>query len=202
MRVILASGSPRRRELLGVLFQEFEILSADIDETPLDGEDPEVYARRLASEKAIAVAARLDAANTTITTNETNRLIIAADTVVALEGEILGKPVDAAEARSMLRRLAEHSHTVFTGFALLKGDDDAPIVDAARTTVHFDSVPDAAIARYVDSGLPMDRAGGYGIQDPFGARYIRGIEGDYNNVVGLPVHALGRALADHGLLPE
>lgn len=189
-RIVLASRSPRRRELLSFLFPAFECLAADIDESPRPGEVPEDYARRLAFEKASAVLATL-ASN--ISAAGAGTIVIGADTVIDRDGEIMGKPVDAEEARVMLRRLANRSHQVVTGYAILTAGGE-PLVRAEITAVTFDTLPDEAIAEYVASGVPLDRAGAYGIQDGFGALYIKRIDGDYNNVVGLPVRAVARAL--------
>lgn len=188
-KVVLASRSPRRRELLAHLFPAFDSSAADIDETPRPGETPEAYARRLAHEKALAIRAGLSA------DERARTLVIGADTAIDRDGLILGKPANENEARDMLRELAGRSHAVLTGFALLPPSGKA-LVDAAVTVVVFDQVSDEAIAEYVASGLPLDRAGAYGIQDAFGVRYIRKIDGDYYNVMGLPVNAIRRALAE------
>ena len=173
MNLILASRSPRRAELLAAAGISFEVLAADIDETPRDGEAPDAYVERLAIEKARAVLAlRPDAS------------VLGADTTVTIAGLILGKPVDADEATAMLQRLRGRVHDVFTGVALVSAEGVSSAVD--RTRVWFDPVTDEDISAYVESGEPVDRAGAYAIQG-LASRFIPRIEGSYTNVVGLPV---------------
>ncbi|MEY4634470.1 MAG: hypothetical protein RJA55_268 [Acidobacteriota bacterium] len=173
MNLILASRSPRRSELLAAAGIAFEVLAADIDETPRDGEAPGAYVERLAIEKARAVLAlRPDAT------------VLGADTTVTIDGLILGKPVDASEAAAMLRRLRGRPHDVFTGVALVSADGVQSAVELTR--VWFDSMTDEDISWYVESGEPVDRAGAYAIQG-LASRFIPRIEGSYSNVVGLPV---------------
>jgi len=181
--LVLASASPRRAELLAAAGIAFEVDTADIDETPRAGEAPDVYVRRLAEAKARAVAAR-----------HPGRLVLGADTTVVVDGVILGKPVDAADARDMVRRLAGRAHEVLTGVALV-GDGTAQ-VDLAVTTVWFAPMSDADVDAYVASGEPMDKAGAYGIQGR-AARYVTRIEGSYSNVVGLPVALVHALLAEY-----
>ena len=171
--IVLASRSPRRAELLAAAGISFEVLAADIDETPRDGEAPDAYVERLAIEKARAVLAlRPDAS------------VLGADTTVTIDGLILGKPVDADEATAMLQRLRGRVHDVFTGVALVSAEGVSSAVD--RTRVWFDPVTDEDISAYVESGEPVDRAGAYAIQG-LASRFIPRIEGSYTNVVGLPV---------------
>ncbi len=180
MTLILASRSPRRAELLVAAGIAFEVLAADVDETPHPGEAPEAYVERLAIEKARAVLAlRPDAS------------VLGADTTVVIDGLILGKPADAAEATAMLRRLRGRVHEVFTGVALVR----AGRVDSAveRTRVWFDPMTDEDISWYVASGEPVDRAGAYAIQG-LASRFIPRIEGSYANVVGLPVAVVSSIL--------
>ncbi|MDP2321540.1 MAG: Maf family protein [Acidobacteriota bacterium] len=173
MNLILASRSPRRAELLAAAGISFEVLAADIDETPREGEAPGAYVERLAIEKARAVLAlRPDAT------------VLGADTTVTIDGLILGKPVDASEATAMLRRLRGRAHDVFTGVALVSSEDVQSAVELTR--VWFDSMTDEDISWYVESGEPVDRAGAYAIQG-LASRFIPRIEGSYSNVVGLPV---------------
>jgi septum formation protein len=178
--MVLASSSPRRKQLLELLGLRFEVVPANIDETWRNGEPPAAHAERLAREKATA-AARDGAA------------VIGADTIVVIGGEILGKPRDAGEARAMLRRLAGREHDVFTGVAVAYGRRVASGVE--RTAVWFRPLDDATIAEYVATGEPMDKAGAYGIQG-FGAVLVERIEGDYFTVMGmglgLRVDLLGR----------
>ncbi|MDP2389111.1 MAG: Maf family protein [Acidobacteriota bacterium] len=171
--LVLASRSPRRAELLAAAGIPFEVLAADIDETPREGEAPDAYVERLAIEKARAVLAlRPDAA------------VLGADTTVTIDGLILGKPVDAREATAMLRRLRGRAHDVFTGVALVSTEGVRSGVELTR--VWFNSMTDEDISWYVESGEPVDRAGAYAIQG-LASRFIPRIEGSYSNVVGLPV---------------
>jgi septum formation protein len=179
LKVVLASRSPRRAELLRAAGIEFDVRSADIDETPRAGEDPEAYVLRLAEEKARAVAAGED------------EVVLAADTTVVLGDEIMGKPVDTADATRMLRALAGQKHQVVTGICVRRGDRCAH--DLASTAVWFAPLGDAEIADYVASGEPMDKAGAYAIQG-LASRFIDRIDGSYSNVVGLPVALTYRLL--------
>lgn len=167
--LVLASASPRRAELLRAAGIPFEVIVADIDERPAPGEAPEPYARRMAMSKARAVIPKAG-----------GRPVLAADTVVVVDGDILGKPADPADATRMLTRLAGRTHEVLTAVTL-----GAHTV-VARTTVEFAPLSAAEIASYVASGEPMDKAGAYGIQG-LASRFISRIEGSYSNVVGLPV---------------
>ena len=171
--IILASKSPRRSELLRAAGISFEVLAADIDETPHPDENPAAYVERLAIDKARAVLAlRPDAT------------VLGADTTVTIGGEILGKPLDDADATRMLRKLSGTAHDVHTGVALVSSRGVRSAVDTTR--VWFDSLTDEDIAWYVGTGEPIDRAGAYAIQG-FASRFIPRIEGSYSNVVGLPV---------------
>lgn len=173
MTLILASRSPRRSELLAAAGIPFEVLAAEIDETPRAGEAPDAYVERLAIEKARAVLALRPAA-----------AVLGADTTVTIDGLILGKPASAAEATDMLRRLSGRVHDVLTGVALVSAEGVHSAVD--RTRVWFEAMTDEDISWYVESGEPVDRAGGYAIQG-LASRFIPRIEGSYTNVVGLPV---------------
>ena len=190
MRTILASSSPRRRELLAQLGLRFEIVKPDIDESRRDAEDLIAYAERLSREKAQAVAHLLDGGPA---------LIISADTIVLDGGELLGKPADAADARRMLRQLRGRAHVVVTAFTLHRASDAPRVITRhARTLAYMRDFNDAEIEAYIASGDPLDKAGAYGIQnDAF--RPVARIEGSYSNVVGLPLEALAEALAELGL---
>lgn len=184
--VILASGSPRRRELLGKLVAEFDVVVADVDEDALTVEDPEQTARILAREKALTVYA-----------DHRDSIVIGGDTVVALEidGVLtqLSKPVDEADAVRMLGLLSGRTHTVITGVCVKwpKGIS----VFAERSEVTFGVMNEVQIAAYVATGEPMDKAGAYGLQG--GARqYVTQIKGDMENVIGLPVDRLREALRE------
>lgn len=181
-KIILASRSPRRAELLAAAGIPFEVLAADIDESVRPAEAPAAYVERLAVEKARAVLALLNDKPQGLAPRDV--IVLAADTTVAINGSILGKPVDDREATEMLRRLRGRVHDVFTGVALA----DAAGVQSAveRTRVWFGPMTDEDISWYVASGEPVDRAGAYAIQG-LASRFIPRIEGSYSNVVGLPV---------------
>jgi septum formation protein len=177
-QVILASASPRRAEILRTVDWPFETLPLDIDETRAAGEDAVTYVQRLARAKAEAAALRYPAAN-----------IVAADTVVVIGEQILGKPRDNEDARGMLRKLSGQWHQVLTGVAFIDGAAAEVRVGYESTEVKFAVMSLAEIDWYVSSGEPLDKAGAYAIQG-LGARFIEGIRGDYFNVVGLPVRLL------------
>lgn len=183
--IVLASGSPRRRDLLKGLGWRFRVVVPQVDETPRLGESPVRLCSRLSAEKAASVQnLRVDA------------LVIAADTIVVVDGEILGKPSDKKESMEMLRRLQGRSHEVLTGIGLFwKG---SMVSDVERTVVHFRALDDAAVAAYAETGEGMDKAGAYAIQGK-GALLVSSIEGDYFNVVGLPLCKLGSVLEEMGL---
>ena len=180
-KLVLASRSPRRAELLAAAGIEFTVRVADVDETPFEGEAPRVYVLRIAREKARAVQASAD------------EVVLAADTTVVLGDEIMGKPADAADAARMLRVLAGKRHEVITAICLRCGGDVE--TDIASTSVWFAPLSDAEIADYVASGEPMDKAGAYGIQG-LASKFIDRIEGSYSNVVGLPIALTYRRLRE------
>lgn len=187
MRLILASSSPRRRELLTQLGLRFEIIKPDIDETRRAAEDLVDYARRLSREKAEAVATLLDGQPA---------LIISADTIVMDGGELLGKPADAADARRMLRQLRGREHVVLTAFTLYRSADAPRIITLhARTAVEMRDFSETEIEAYIASGDPLDKAGAYAIQNE-AFRPVARIQGSYSNVVGLPLDELQSALSD------
>jgi septum formation protein len=173
---VLASASPRRAELLARAGIDFDTRPAHVDETPWPGEEPEAHVRRLAEAKARAVAV-----------DHRGALVLGSDTIVVLDGRILGKPLDADEARAMLRALSGRAHDVLTGVALVIGDEAR--VDVCRTRVWFRTLTAAEIDGYVATGEPMDKAGAYGIQGG-AARFVERIEGSRSNVVGLPVEVV------------
>jgi septum formation protein len=185
-KLILASASPRRRELLTQTGLEFTVQPADLDETPLEGEAAAAYVQRLAVEKAQAVCASHRGGHPDEPT-----VVLAADTAVVLpDGEILGKPRNAADARRMLEALAGRTHAVMTGLAAVSsGFANQPsrtVSDVEITQVTMNLITPEEIAAYVAGGEPMDKAGAYAIQG-FAARWIPRIEGDFFNVVGLPI---------------
>ena len=172
VELVLASGSPRRRRMLEQLGLNFRVAVPAIDESALAGEEPEAHAVRLAAEKARAVAAPEDA------------VVLAADTVVAHRGDILGKPSDARDAAAMLRRLSGCTHRVITGVCILAGAREH--LFSVTTEVEFKALTPEEIEHYVRTGEPMDKAGAYGIQGG-AAPMVRGSRGSYTNVVGLPL---------------
>ena len=184
-RVVLASSSPRRRELLSLVGIPHEVLPADIDESYLSEEDPRAHAERLAREKA-AVVARSDPRAVTI----------AADTIVVVDGDVLGKPRDEAHAADMLRRLGGRSHSVVTAVAAVWRGAAASGVEEVGVT--FRPISDREIAAYIATGEPMDKAGAYGIQG-FGATIVERVDGDYFAVMGLAINRLVRMLEGLGL---
>ena len=178
-KLILASSSPRRAEILRTVGWPFEACPVDIDETRKLHEEAASYVERLAQEKARS-AARVLAGGSTI---------IGADTVVVIDAEILGKPRDGDDARRMLRQLNGHWHQVLTGVAVINGTPSEIRVAHETTEVKFATISEEEIDWYVTSGEPLDKAGAYAIQG-LGSRFIEGIRGDYFNIVGLPVRLL------------
>ena len=179
MKLILASASQRRAEILRSAGLQFTVLSSAVDETPMPNEVPQDLVRRLALAKADLVAARaLGPA-----------IVIAADTVVVLEGAILGKPRTSEDARQMLEKLSGRTHSVMTGVALIRLPDAERRDFVETTQVHFASVSNEEIVKYLASGEPFDKAGAYAIQG-HGGRFVPRIDGCYFNVVGLPLARL------------
>lgn len=188
MKLILASASPRRRELLRLITEDFLVHNSNVEETLPPGLSPSETVGRLACRKALSMRQAFG-----------QDAILGSDTVVALDGAILGKPADGREACSMLRRLSGRTHEVFTGVCLSL-PDAAPYTFVSRAQVTFSPLSEEEILAYVASGEPMDKAGAYGIQGG-GARFIERIEGDYYTVMGLPVCELYHLMRDLGLLP-
>src|SRR6201981_1633284 len=191
MRLILASASPRRAEILRDAGYHFSILSSAIDETPFAGESPNDLVLRLAEAKAELAAARAVGP----------AILIAADTEVVLNGHIFGKPRSSDDARHMLTKLSGRSHAVLTGVCLIRLPDAERLSFVETTLVEFAPLSDEAITRYLATGEPHDKAGAYAIQG-YAARYIPRIEGCYFNVVGLPLARLQHALAALGWTEE
>lgn len=189
-RLVLASASPRRRRLLAWLAVPYATETADVDEEPLPGEEAPALVARLARAKAVAVATRCPDA-----------WVLGCDTVVEIDGTVLGKPADRAEAETMLARLAGREHIVATGVALLAPGGAVRSTDVVLTRVRFRSLDGAAIRSYVASGEADDKAGAYAIQG-HGAGLIERIEGSFTNVIGLPLTEVGRALREAGLLGD
>lgn len=173
-KLILASGSPRRSEIMNSVGWKFTKVIPDIDESERVGELPGDYVRRLAKEKAEAVAA-----------SHPGEIILAADTTVVIDDQIIGKPIDDEDARRMIRMLSGNWHEVLTGVALFQ--DDRAEVGIQTTRVKFAKMSDAEVDFLVAKGDPLDKAGAYAVQAQ-AALFIEGIEGDYWNVVGLPIH--------------
>ena len=188
MKIVLASQSPRRRQLLGQMGLEFTTQSPEIDESAFHGRDARDLVETLSREKARWVARQ----------QTPDTLVIGADTVVALDGAILGKPHSREEAVSMLTALSGRTHQVYTGVTLARGEDI--LTEHEVTAVTFRPLTAAEIDAYVQSGEPMDKAGAYGIQG-LGALLAERLEGDYFNVMGLPLCRLGRMLTRFGLDP-
>ncbi len=184
MEWILASASPRRRELLAELLQSFEILPSQAEEIVEGSPSPETLVKILAKQKAAEVVSRGAAAG---------KAVIGSDTVVALDGEILGKPKDEAQAKEMLKALSGRSHEVYTGVCISypTADGRAQLIDAACTKVYFLPLTEEKIDEYVATGSPMDKAGAYGIQD---GGLVERIEGSFSNVVGLPLELCERMI--------
>ena len=183
--LILASASPRRRELLEQIGLTFEVETADIDETPRLAEEPVAYVKRLAEHKAAAVFARH--------TDRARMIVLGADTTVVVDGQILGKPEDEADAARMLRLLSGRVHRVITGVALITATAP-PMVAAEITEVEFAPLSESQIAAYIATGEPMGKAGAYAIQGR-AARFIPRVDGCYFNVVGLPLARVTAMLA-------
>jgi septum formation protein len=184
--LVLASASPRRQELLRNAGIAFEVQPSHIPEDPLPAEAAKDCAERLAREKALAVARQ-----------RPHDVVLGADTVVVADGQLLGKPSDVADAARMLRRLSGREHQVITGVCLV--GDGKPSVASETTLVRVSEIADKEIADYVASGEPMDKAGAYAIQG-IASRWIPRIEGDYSNVVGLPVALVYRMLRQAGVV--
>lgn len=185
--LILASNSPRRKELLAQIGLSFTVDPADVDETMRPGEPPEAYALRVARDKARVAAARA-----------TEGIVIAADTIVVAGDKVLGKPRDRKDAEAMLAMLSGKEHRVITGLVVLDADARREMTGVVATRVGFRSLTNAEIAAYVATGEPYDKAGAYGIQGK-GALLVDRIEGCYFNVVGLPLARLGELLNTFGV---
>ena len=186
--LVLASASPRRRELLRWLVAEYELETAHVDESPRPGEPAVALVARLARAKAEAVASRWPEA-----------WILAADTIVEIDGDVLGKPADASEAIAMLRRLSGREHRVFTGFTLLAPGDGDRRGGTVESRVVFHELDDRLIEGYVATGEPLDKAGSYAIQGR-GAGLVARVEGSFTHVSGLPLGEVGAVLGEAGLL--
>lgn len=180
MKMILASASPRRQQLLGMITPDFKVITSQVDERAITADTPALLAQKLARAKCLAVAQ-----------SHPGRVVLGCDTVVEKDGQVLGKPADAADAVRMLQMLAGAEHQVHTGVCIAKdGEMDNFVV---TSTVEFYPLAEAEIQAYVATGEPFDKAGGYGIQGG-AALFCRGIRGCYYNIMGLPVSRVARAL--------
>jgi MAF protein len=189
--LLLASNSPRRRQLLALGGWMFGVEVSNSDESLLPGEQPEAYVRRLAEAKARAVLERA----------RPEHIIIGADTSVVIDGEILGKPLDAEDARKMLRRLRGRTHQVYTGIAVLRAHENNLLTDVCVTDVPMRAYSDDEIEAYVRSGDPLDKAGAYGIQNP-DFQPVAHMDGCYASVMGLPLCHLTVLLRKMGVAPH
>jgi septum formation protein len=178
MKLILASSSPRRKDLLSSFGKPFSVDVPDVDESLLPGEDPSSHVRRLALEKARTVQKRHNAG-----------LVVAADTVVVLDGSIIGKPDDEADARCMLGTLSGRTHQVFTGVAVADAATGTAGCRVVSSSVTISPIGEEEIARYVATGEPLDKAGSYAVQG-LGGQYVSRVEGSLSNVIGLPLEEL------------
>ena len=185
MEIILASASPRRKEILQNTKLKFDIEKSDIEEVVLENESPEDMVVRLAYEKAFDVAKR-----------NTDRLVIGADTIVALDDEVLGKPKDQKEAYQMIKRLSNKTHKVITGISLINLKENKIIKDYVVSLVTFKDLSEDSIKDYINTNESLDKAGAYGIQG-YGALLVKNIQGDYFNIVGLPISRLSDLLKNH-----
>lgn len=189
MKVILASKSPRRVEILEKIVKEFEVVQSNFDENTIDFKgDIEKYVKDLSRNKAIEVSKRL---------NEPS-IVIAADTVVFQNGKVLEKPKNEEDAFSMLSSLSGNTHKVYSGICLINTYDDTVVTDCDCTEVKFSELNPRQIRNYINSGEPMDKAGAYGIQG-LGGAFVEGIKGCYYNVMGLPLNKLYKALENYDI---
>ena len=186
-KIILASASPRRKELLEIIGLKFEVEPSDYEEEIRPGLSPDETARAISLEKARAVASR-----------HGNTIVIAADTFIVFRGKIMGKPGTEAEARKMLVRLRGKPHSVITGFTILDTARNKVLTKSVETVVHIKNLPREEIESYIKSGEPLDKAGAYAIQG-LGSVIVERIEGDYFNVIGLPLSALAEGLKEFGI---
>jgi septum formation protein len=191
--LVLASASPRRRELLARAGLAFEVLPAEVAEDPRAGEAPRALVERLAAEKAASVRDRLPA--------RPRRVVLGSDTIVTLDGEILGKPRDPEHAVGMLRRLAGRTHTVWTGVAVAETGAAALRVRSVESRVTLRAAGEAELRAYVAGGEPLDKAGAYALQGE-GRRLVSRVEGSESNVIGLPLEETLALLAEAGLTPR
>ena len=185
MKIILASASPRRKEILENASVKFEVMASSIEELTLDGESPCQMVMRLAFEKGMDIASR-----------QKNDLIISADTIVVIDNTVLGKPENEIEARKMITSLSGRTHQVITGISLINLDNNKKIIDYVISNVKFKNLSEEDINDYIRTKESLDKAGAYGIQG-YGALLVDEIQGDYFNIVGLPISRLSDLLKKH-----
>ena len=188
-KIILASTSPRRKELLESIGIQFEIIAPTSDESFLEKESPENYVLRLSSDKALSVSRNLDG----------NTLVIGADTIIVVDNKILGKPKDEEDAKIMLNKISGRAHYVLTAFSITKGEHEILHTHIVGTEVIVKTLEPQEREGYIKTGEPMDKAGAYGIQG-FGAFMVKEVRGSYTNVVGLPLVEVTEALKKLGAL--
>ena len=186
-KIILASGSPRRKKILEQIGLKFSVEKSNYEEKRIADSPPSQIVEFLSLEKANLLAVKYEDA-----------IIIGADTLVVLNGEILGKPKSEEDAREMLRKLRNKTHTVVTGFTVLDTKSGRSVTKHVETKVKFKDLSEMEISAYVETGEPMDKAGGYGIQDK-GGLFIEEMDGDYFNIVGLPLFAVSETLREFGI---
>ena len=177
--IYLASKSPRRKKLLQQLNLKFKVVNVEINEVRNGDESPVSMIKRLALQKLYSAKKLVK-----------NGIIITADTIVVLNDEIIGKPLNKIDAKKILTKLSDNTHTVYTGFTIYNSKNDKTIYAYEKTKVTFRKLSNDEIENYIETGSPMDKAGAYGIQDDFGAVFVKKINGDYYNVVGLPIAKL------------
>lgn len=181
MRIILASNSPRRKQLLEQFGYKFEVIKSDYDEKSLRPTSPIKMVKQLAFGKANCVYNNV---------NSEDVIVLGADTIVVFKGKIIGKPKDKEDAKNTLRNLSNHSHFVYTGFALISKDKTT--IKCVKSKVYFNKLSNEMISQYVESGLPLDKAGSYGIQDEYNV--VKGYKGSYSNIVGLPIEKVDKEI--------
>ena len=186
--IYLASRSPRRRQILEMVGIKFTLLDVEVDEDNHFADNPEDYVMSLSEKKAREAAAQIK-----------KGIIATADTIVYIDGRILNKPVDADDARRMLRTLSGRTHTVYTGFTLFEIPGRRILRECGATQVTFRALEEDEIEEYIESGAPFDKAGAYGIQDDLSALFVERIDGDFYNVVGLPLPRFYLALKRFGM---
>lgn len=185
----LASNSPRRKKMLRSLGIEFIHLNVDHKEIIFEKDSPLKNVKRLAKEKCVRAAENLDYG-----------IVISADTIVVLDGKIIGKPIDQNDAKIILRKLSGRTHYVYTGFAIYDAELKKIYVDNEKTKVTFYNLTEQKIDDYINTGSPMDKAGAYGIQDDFGSLFVKKIDGCYNNVMGFPIAKIFQSLEKINLI--